>query len=278
MKKSIIYSLLLIALGFIACDPIEDREDIGGAITAADLEVTATPLVINGINTNKIVLENHSPVLSHWNYGIGTSTKSIDTVLMVVEGTSTISFTGLNPNGIKITKEIDVDVQDLYFEVSPSWGYLCGSGEKEWVWDETHADGVFGNGGYLGNTAPGWWKIYINDIEGQAEGEGSGASMVFSTNGASLTKNYNTGASAAGTFSFDMNATTADGNGAIWAQGMLYTKNVTVLCGKSINEGDIDVNDYDILTLNDTNMTLSYHAAGTGAWGEAWFWNFRAAD
>ncbi|MBS2098296.1 hypothetical protein [Carboxylicivirga linearis] len=278
MKKSIIYSLLLAALAFVACDPIEDRDAIGGAITAADLDISASPLVINGVNTNKVILKNYSPVLPSWNYGVGVTTKNVDTVLMVVEGTSTISFTGLNPNGVKITKEIDVDVEDLYFPVPPQWGYLCGSGEKEWVWDENHVDGVFGNGGYLGNTSPGWWKVYIADIEGQAEGEGDGASMVFSTNGATLTKKYNTGGTAQGTFSFDMSQTTDDGNGGIWAEGMLYTKGVTVLCGKSINEGGIDVYNYDILSLDDNNMALSYHAEGTGAWGEAWFWMFRAAD
>ncbi len=266
----------MLSVAFVACETIEDREDIGGAISESELDVTATPVVINGVNTNKIVLENNSPVLASWNYGIGITHKNVDTVLMVVEGTSKITFDGLNPDGTTLSKELEVDVEDLYFEVPEQWGYLCGDGAKEWVWDDTQ--GCFGNGGYLGNTSPGWWVLYVADIDEQAAGEGEGASMVFSTDGATLTKNYADGSSAAGTFEFDMTATTDDDSGNQWAQGMLYTSGVTVLAGISINEGSIDVNDYDILTLDDSNMTLSYHADGTGSWGEAWFWLFKAAE
>jgi len=48
MKKSIIFSLLILATAFLACEPIVNRDDIGGAITATDLNVKATPIVVNG--------------------------------------------------------------------------------------------------------------------------------------------------------------------------------------------------------------------------------------
>ncbi len=278
MKKSIIFSLLILASAFMACEPIVNSNDIGGAITADQLDIKATPVVVNGKNSNKIVLTNSSPVLSSWDYGLKVSQKQSDTILLVVPGIATITFTGLNPDGTKITKDLQVTVDELTFPVAAQWGYLCGSGQKTWVWDET-ATSCFGNGGYLGNNSPGWWALKVGELDEQAAGEGEGASMIFSTSGASLTKNYTNGTAAKkGKFDFDMSKTTADGNGATWAQGVLTTSNVTVLCGISINEGKINVNTYDILSLDNDKMTLSYHASGTGSWGEAWFWLFRKAD
>ncbi len=275
MKKQIIYPLLILAAFIIACDPIEDRDTMGNAITADELDITATPVVKKGMNTNKIVMENHSPVLSYWNYGLGTTEKSIDTAIMVVPGTSTITFTGLNANGTQITKDLTVDVDTLFYEVDPEWALLCGEGEKTWTWDESLSS-CFGNGGYLGNTSPGWWALTVAEIDEQASGEGQGGTMVFSTSGATLTKNYIDGTSKSGNFSFDMSKTTYDEGGNLWAKGVLTTKSITVLCGISINEGGIDVNNYDILALDDETLTLSYHASGTTAWGEAWFWMFTA--
>ncbi len=278
MKKLNIYSLFILAIiALIACDPLEDRDSIGGGISAEELDVSATPVIVNGKNSNKVILKNSSPVLSSWNYGVGTTQRQSDTVLLVLTGTTTITFTGLNPDGSEITKSLDVAVDELTFDVPAQWGYLCGSGEKTWVWDD-EASSCFGNGGYLGNTSPGWWALTVDGIDEQAAGEGEGASMVFSTSGATLTKHLTDGTTQQGTFSFDMTATTLDGDGNVWAEGMLTTKGVTVLCGISINEGGIDVNDYDILSLDDSNMTLSYHADGATAWGEAWFWVFRVAD
>jgi hypothetical protein len=277
MKKTIVYFLFLIAGIFTACDPIEDRDTMTGTLTADELDVSATPIVVDGMNTNKIILENHSSVLSWWNYGLGSSQNATDTVNLVVVGTATITFTGLNGDGSEVTKELTVDVDTLYYEVDPQWGYLCGEGEKTWTWD-TSVNSCFGNGGYLGNSSPGWWALSVAEIDEQAAGEGEGATMVFSTNGATLTKYLTDDTSESGTFDFDMTETTYDDSGSLWATGILNTTGVTVLCGISINESGIDVNEYDILELNDETLTLSYHADGTGSWGEAWFWMFAPAE
>ncbi|MCD7916716.1 MAG: hypothetical protein LUG96_16590, partial [Tannerellaceae bacterium] len=75
--KKIIY-LMMFAIAFMACEPIENRESAGGAITADQLDISATPVVVDGKNSNKIIVENHSPVLSQWDYGVGISTKAYD--------------------------------------------------------------------------------------------------------------------------------------------------------------------------------------------------------
>jgi len=276
MKKSIIYSLILVLAAFYACDPIELRDSNDAPITADELQVSATAVVVNGVNSNKVVLKNSSPVLSEWNYGIGTSLKSEDTVTLVVVGTTNIGFTGLNPDGSYITKELPVVVDELVYPVDPQWGYLCGSGERTWVWDDTDGQAVWGNGGYLGCSAPCWWTVSKADMAGQDPTYGSDGYMVFSLNGASLTKSNADGSTqAVGSFSFNMNKTTDDGNGNLWGKGKLTTKNVTVLAGFQPNGGGADINEYDILQLDNDKLTLGWPEPGAGSWGTAWFWMFK---
>lgn len=271
MRNKIYYiaiALLMFAVG--ACDPVEKRYDMGNAITADQLDISATPLVVNGKRANKVAVVNHSPVLSSWDYGIGVSYKMVDTVLMVLEGDNDIVFRGLNPDGTFIEKTISVNIEELSFPVPAEWGYLCGDGEKEWVW----AEGTpWGNGGYLGSDGPAWWLVDHAGIEEQVEGEGPNTSMIFSISGASFTKKRNNGTEEKGSFIFDMSKQKED-NGNIWAIGQMKIVGTTVLCGISVDEGGIQVDTFDILELSDERMVLAYAPAGTGAWGPAYFWVF----
>lgn len=275
MNKSIIYFILLAVMTFIACDPVSDSESVGGAITAEQLEISATPIVINGVNTNKVILTNHSPVLSNWDYGIGVSTAQTDTVLLVLEGQNTITFTGLNANGTTISKQLTVTVDDLYFDVPEEWALFCGAGEKTWVWDSSNC---WGNGGYLVNQAPAWWVLSPGpDLDGQVEGEGTtNANMVFSIQGASLTKNLDDGSQLKGSFSFDMSKITYATNGNVWAIGKLKTNGVTVLVGVSPDEGKAPVYEYDIISLDEETMILSYTPPGGAEWSTSYYWVFKA--
>src|SRR5690606_12398057 len=244
-------------LGLAACEPMEDRLSMGGGITEEQLDVTATPVVVNGKNSNKIVVDNRSPVLSSWDYGTGVTQRKTDTVLLVTTGENEIVFTGLNPDGTKISKTLTVNVEELTYEVPLEWGYLTGGSEREWVWDDTQP-AVWGNGGYMGSSKPEWWALPLADIDGQAAGEGAGARMVFSLRGASLTKIKAGGQTETGSFSFDMTKVITLDNGDVWAKGKLTTRGVTVLCGISPNEGRAPVYEYDILLLDDGRMVLSY--------------------
>lgn len=269
MNRSIIFSLLIGAILCVACDPVETREDIGSPITAEQLDVTATALVVDGKNSNKVILENHSPVLSNWDYGIGTSTRAYEEVLLALTGDNKITFKGLNPDGSIITKELTVKVDVLSFAVPAQWQILCGSGEKTWTWSE--ADKVYGNGSYMGDLAPSWWAMPASEVDGQAAGEGKGASMVFSIAGATLTKIKADGSETKGTFSFDMTKTIDK-----WSIGQFTTKGVTVLAGHIIND-NTDCYNYEILTIDDKNLVLAAPRAGVNsAGGEATFWVFKA--
>jgi hypothetical protein len=56
MNKTLIYSMLAASLLMVACDPAEDRDVLSGAITADQLNITATPQVVDGKNSNYINL------------------------------------------------------------------------------------------------------------------------------------------------------------------------------------------------------------------------------
>lgn len=271
MKKAFLYISMLLIVLFTACEPVENRLPMGNAITADQLDISVTPIMIDGKKSNKVVMENHSPVLSSWNYGVGVSQKMVDTVLLVITGDNDIIFTGLNPDGTTINKTLTVNVEELSFPVPEEWGFLCGDGEKEWVWAE---EAPFGNGGYLANYKPEWWVLDQDGIEEQAEGEGPNSSIIFAINGASLTKNRNDGTSETGTFSFNMNKKKTTSGGELWAKGEMKTVGTTVLCGVSPDEGKIPVDTYDILVLTGDRLVLAYAPAGTDEWGAAYFWVF----
>lgn len=277
MNKKIIYSVLGLATLMAACDPAEDRDTLSGALTADQIQLSAIPQVIDGKNSNFIDLNSDGAgVLSSWDYGSGVTVKTKTTVQVVLQGENQIKFTGRNHDGSMIEKILTVQV-DTLINVPAEWGYFCGSGEKVWTWDDTQPnESVWGNGGYKGNVAPGWWTVAIDGIDGQAAGEGKGAEMVFSVAGSKLTMNKTDGTSQAGTFSFDMSEQTLDDGGAVWAHGKLSTKMVSVLCGIAPNEGNARVYEYDILSLNDEQMALARPEPGQGSWGTAWFWMFKA--
>lgn len=276
MKRITQYILFLFACYALSgCNAVEDRLDIGGFISADALKLTATPLIIDGKATNKIILNNESPVLSSWDYGTGVTQKKTDTVLVVLEGENEIIFTGRNPDGSEISKTLTVQVDELYFSVPPEWGYLTGGTDKEWEWAE---GSVWGNGGYLANYAPAWWMLPEAEIDGQAKGEGTGAYMTFSLRGAAFSKTLSDGTTETGTYSFDMKKGSLADNGEVWSKGKITFKGTTILNGKSPDEGGIKVYEFDIIELDDNQMVLSYAPAGSTAWATAWFWVFKAKN
>lgn len=101
-----------------ACSPIEDDDTHGLADIAADqLEITATPVVENGVNSNKIVVENHSAVLSEWTLeqlasAAKVSTSAHDTLIASRLGANEVKFRGFNPstgNYVETTLQVQVD-------------------------------------------------------------------------------------------------------------------------------------------------------------------------
>jgi len=284
MKK---IGLLLIATGFLfSCDPVEDRMDMGKmTVTEADLaKISATPQMRDSeenpgtqVRSNYIHLNSEGiAALSSWFYGTGTFTGTNGVVQVVVPGKQTITFTALGPDGTKLTRDVEVEVDEC-FDVSPQWGYLCGTGSRIWTWNEDESGAVWGNGGYIGNTAPGWWTVSIDDIGGQVDGEGKGATMEFSVVGSSFVKTRTDGSQQTGTFKFSYTDSDIVMNGDdVWAEGTLTVNGASVLVGINPNAGNAPYDTYHILRLNDEYMNLCAPEPGAGAWGTAWFWQFKA--
>ncbi|MCD7915586.1 MAG: hypothetical protein LUG96_10290, partial [Tannerellaceae bacterium] len=230
-------------------------------------------------------------VLSQWDYGVGISTKAYDELLVGTLGNVTIKFTGLNADGTKITKDLTVQVDEIIFETpyrdnSEQMAYLTGGSEKAWTWDDTQPDNgngpaVWGNGAYLANSTPEWWSPGLAGMDETAPGEGDGAYMVFIDDG-TLTIHKTNGSTETGTFSITVNTNevTYNDDGEVWALGRLYTSTVTVLAGISPNEGNSRVYGYDVLSLDEEKMVLSYPTngfdSGAATWSEAFFWLFKA--
>jgi len=154
---------------------------------------------------------------------------------------------------------------------------LAGLKSKAWTWDEK-AQWAFGNGGYLSDTAPGWWGQSAADLD-QMEGENKGAYMTFSSNGMTLVKTRTNDTKANGTFALDMTKTKMNANGdALWSIGVLDTQGVTVLAGMQPNNDKAPVYHYDVLRLSPRNMVLAWpeEGDGGGAWSGCWYWVFAA--
>lgn len=270
MNKSIIYSILMGFLFLVACDPVENRDDMTGSITADQLNITVTPVEVNGLRTNKLILENRSPILSFWNYGTGTSAKAYDEVLVTSTGDVVVTFTGRNGDGSTITKDITTNVETIYFEVTGMDKFI-GDGSKTWFFDAfTDNNHPYGIGG-VGDKSPTWWGPEYGEFD---EWD---ASMTFALDGGAIfMKTLSDGTQQKGSFSFNMAKKAGDG----WSQGILSLKGATIPNGFSVNNKAGEAFDFYILELEEDQLILANMSGNgvpddPGSGSEANFWMFR---
>lgn len=117
MKTNKIFFTLALCLSglLVSCDPAVDRTDMGGSILTVDeLNISATPVQVNGLNTSEIAVKNASPILSRWLLDGSVKSKKPEDVINVERtGTVTIVFEGYNPDGTVISKPLEVTVDVL---------------------------------------------------------------------------------------------------------------------------------------------------------------------
>lgn len=117
MKMNKIFFLLAICLSglLISCEPAVDRTGMGEPIlTVDDLNISATPVQVNGQNTSEVAVKNTSPILSRWVLdGNVVSKKPEDVINVGRTGTVTIVFEGYNPDGSLISKSLNVTIDVL---------------------------------------------------------------------------------------------------------------------------------------------------------------------
>lgn len=271
MKQLFIYLFAFIGcLNFIACDPINDREELGGNISADQIEATVRLEEVNGKKVNKAILDCSSPILCRWSNGVLDKSGNHMELLMFGKGEQIITLTGLCQDGTYITKEFTVNVEDLYYEIDPTYNLLFGNGEKKWKW----AEGVcLGNGGWRPDQqAPEWWTLTKADVEGQQASEGNDATMTFSLYGKKVTfSNGKTG-----------NIDFSTGGACFDSWYGTFSSTCGVLCGKAFNDcyigqGNTIVN-YQLVSVTEDKLVLAFcEDASMGEWsGTGWWWVFEA--
>lgn len=134
--KKIFFALSMLTLLYTSCDPTSDSGSTGFMenVTAESVDAKVTPVVVDGKNTNRIVIENHSPITSQWSAGqlvedAVTSSKAYDTIYVTKLGENTVSMHCKNI-GSDFTKEFKVNVDEISYLSAELQKRLCVEGSE----------------------------------------------------------------------------------------------------------------------------------------------------
>lgn len=268
MKK---YSIVipLFAMLLTACDPtIEEEGSIAANITETDLQarvaLTQTTAGQNKFtfSTNPTltvqVLDQDGAILATGTEGsiIGTPPLTALTVRAMNQDGSIVSYSQ------NVTISEYVDVPSIYKQLfGPEYT------TRTWTWD-TEATNYWGNGGYMSDSAPGWWKIPEQaDLNEQCIAKGypddtlEKGWMKFTLGGkmVEMSRGEN------GTISWDLSAVAKEG----WDIGTLSFSGTNPLLGVQPNSGDAPEYNYHILVSDENHLYLCAPEAGAGEGGTA---------
>ena len=275
--------VIVAAMAFVSCEPVEKRQEMKGTITEADVKQqvsVTTEMTPDGKRSNYLIFKAGSLKASlMYEYELGVLNGNEGRVnSCIVPGDYSVYVTALSPGGTKVGPvEFQVNVE-VCLDVAPEWELLCGTGSKTWTWDEDADPDCYGMGSAWDDT-PGWWvPAWGADID---ELEWHGATMTFSAKGATLSKTNTDGDTEKGSFSFKMYNEDNPNEKYERSLGDFTTKNITVLLGKSWSEcgddWDDPVFDYDILKLNESEMTLIRRGSDWDG-DQCTFWLFKAVE
>lgn len=197
--------------------------------------------------------------------------------------------TAINPDASQVSFTSNVNVY-VPSELSPEYKLLLGDGVKSWMWDWTNAQATcWGNAGNSGAGAaftPGnvdghWWGVatpeelldQLAHSGGVVTGaESSDAYMTFNEDGSVFAVGADGSPIGRGSWEVaDFDASRPSG----WELGKLKVDGGGILFPYSINEGGVEVHEFDLMYIDADNMTLVYTKGnGAGSWGEITFWKF----
>lgn len=272
--KKIIFATPLLALLFVACDPISDNNGPGASVTADELTSELQFKPKSAGNNNITIVTSPARYIKVYDSNTQKLLKEgTAPVVQVVPPTTTPSFyvETINPDGSVIkssSKSITVtnytDLPNIYYKL-----FGDNLGTTKWSWDTTASDGVWGNGAYLENTGPGWWVVQASGIDEQAVGinlplDGSNGWFTLSLTGVTTSRGENGSVTA-----------TEDLVKAGWDIGTLTFSGTIPLLGIQHNKGNARQYVYQILKADGNSLRLCAPEPGAGDWETAWFWNFK---
>ena len=132
--KKIFFAMPLLALALTACDPsqIEGGSE-WASISADQVQATATPVQVDGKNSNRIHVTNTSPVVSAWDADqlIENTTHTVTTdgeIYVTKIGQNVIRCLTTNVGGTPTTKELTVQVDTITY-ITPAISERLGIGK-----------------------------------------------------------------------------------------------------------------------------------------------------
>ena len=134
--KKIFFALSMLTLLYTSCDPSTDSGSTGFSenVTAESVEAKVTPVQVNGKNSNRIIIENHSPITSQWSAdqlaeGAVTSSKAYDTIYVTKLGANTVTMHCKNV-AVDFTKDFTVNVDEITYLSAELQKRLCVTGSE----------------------------------------------------------------------------------------------------------------------------------------------------
>ena len=276
--KKIFLAMAALALMVVACDPSKDNEGPDAAVTSEQLSNSLQITAKNEGNNNLTICTSPTRYIQVFDASDGTMVGQGTNVKVQVvppEGERSYyvetknwdgSVVKSSPKSINVTEFTDLPkIYELIFG-DGNGGYTT----TTWTWDTEATDGVWGNGGYLNNTGPGWWVVSAADIDGQAAGKNlpnDGLDGWFSL---SLASGVKTSRGETGRVSVNEDVVKAG-----WDIGTMTFSGTIPLMGVQVNLNNQRQYVYQILKADEHTLRLCASEPGAGADCTAWFWNFK---
>lgn len=274
--KKILFAAPLFAMLFTACDPALDEVSPAAPITPEELtfdfmaksegnnNITVVPsparyVKVYDATSNELLAEGTAPSVQ-----VTPPNTELNVYLTAINQDGSITKSA--SKSIAVTEYTDLPA--IYADV---FGQMAdGSyGTTTWTWDDEAADGCWGNGGYLGNTGPGWWVVNLAGIEEQAVGAGLPEDGVDGWFSLSLS-GVNTSRGETGKVKVTEDVVLAG-----WDVGHMDFTGTMPLLGIQPNNQNAREYSYCILQIDEQHLRLCAPEPGAGAWGTGWFWNFK---
>lgn len=275
MKKIILCAVAVLGL-FASCDPCEDSEGPGTNITAEELTNGFTIQAESEGNNNITVKSDHYI----WLYDAATDKvlgKGFNQSIKLMPPARELKVYALwkGADGSEVKSAEKTITLNNFTKIDPIVATVFGENYDKtttWTWDDTDDGIVWGNGGWMNDSAPSWWKVNTSDIQGQCTDKGYAKDKIgegwFTL---SLTDGVKTSRGETGSVMVD-GTKAKDG----WDLGTMTFEGTVPLLGVQCNFGNQREFVYHILKYDGDHLVLCAPEPGvTNSGGTAWYWKFK---